>query len=98
MLRALYLQQSTPGWSDRERYQIPELQKIWLDQQHFENRADHPDWQEAIAQAVSEWIVVTYRRIYRKRKDQVTLGEIETTAFQKEILKTFLQQQKEFII
>jgi len=98
LLRALYLQQSTPGWSDRERYQIPELQKIWLDQQHFENRADHPDWQEAIAQAVSEWIVVTYRRIYRKRKDQVTLGEIETTAFQKEILKTFLQQQKEFII
>lgn len=98
LMRAALLQQQTAGWSNADGFQLPMVQKLWLDAAYFEAREQHDDWQHSIARQLSEWVLVAYRRFQeRQNKDAVQLGETEAHAFQN-ALQEYIRQHKEFIL
>jgi len=54
-----------PGWSDAENYQqLPEYQKIWLDQKYAETReTSTTDWLDAVKTGLARWFLNTYVKI-----------------------------------
>ncbi len=83
--RASFYQRHSPGWSDDESVKLPLAQRLWLDSHHFENRKNHPDWQDDIIKSFATWTTVTYRRLRKRTGDAVTLGATEETAFMDEL-------------
>ena len=63
-----------PHWSDTDYYQrLPEYQKIWLDQQYVDTRADDLQWFPPIKHDLSRWIRNTYTGLLGK--DAIALGD-----------------------
>ncbi|HAR79536.1 MAG TPA: hypothetical protein DCR21_01775, partial [Succinivibrionaceae bacterium] len=54
-------------------------QKIWLNRAE-EERRDSADWQQEIAQEITEWIIKSYRRLYKN--SSVVLGDTEFMAIE----------------
>lgn len=95
--RATFYQQHTAGWTDDESVRLPVAQKIWLDQARFNERDEHLDWQDEIAEAFSAWTIVTYRRLRKRSGDAVALGQTEETAFTSE-LKDYARRMREDLV
>ncbi|KAA1260532.1 CRISPR-associated protein Csy1 [Rubripirellula obstinata] len=95
--RAVVLQQLDPGWSDHESVRLPIAQKLWLDSGRLDQREDHDDWQQEIAESFSKWTVVTYRKLRKNLGDAAVLGQTEETAFAEE-LKAYARQMPEDIL
>ena len=50
------------GWSTSDNYQnLPQPQKIWLDQQYKETRQQQADWQDNIKTALARWLTNSYK-------------------------------------
>jgi CRISPR-associated protein Csy1 len=50
------------GWSASDNYQnLPQQQKIWLDQQYKDTRQQQTDWQDDIKTALARWLSNSYK-------------------------------------
>lgn len=57
------------GWSDSDRYaNLPQSQKIWLDQYYQNEREQLNDWQDDIKTRLARWLVNAYSRSRGKEK------------------------------
>ncbi len=84
LFRASLFQEHPPGWSQKAPVQIPIEQRLWLDQEYFEDRRLSDDWKDSIGQAFAQWSAVTYRKLRKTFSDDVNLGQIEETMFREE--------------
>ncbi len=97
MGRAMLLQLQAAGWSGREGFRLPAAQRYWLDAAYREDAEPPDNWQETLARSISEWIVTRYNRARKQQGDAVSLGEIEVTAFQAEML-AYARDHEEFLL
>lgn len=97
MVRAMRLQQQPAGWSDGEGFQLPLVQKLWLDVAYQAQQKQHDTWRQDIALRISEWINTRYIRSRQKQDDAVRLGKPEIKAFQQELLE-YARQHEEYIL
>uniref|UniRef100_UPI00402B2792 type I-F CRISPR-associated protein Csy1 n=1 Tax=Methylomonas sp. PHL2-19 TaxID=3438878 RepID=UPI00402B2792 len=66
------------GWS--EHGQLPPTQKIWLDQDHAEQREQADDWLDAVIVALADWLAITYKHAIGERQAKA-LGDAELKHF-----------------
>lgn len=97
MVRVMRLQQQPAGWSDAEGFQLPLVQKLWLDAAYQAQQEQHDTWRQDIALRISEWINTRYIRSRQKQDDAVQLGKPETKAFQQELLG-YARQHEEYVL
>ena len=97
MLRAMRLQQQPAGWADAEGFELPLVQKLWLDAAYQTQQQQHETWRQEIARSISEWMVHRYTRLHKKQGDAAQLGENEVKAFQQEMLE-YARQHEEYIL
>lgn len=51
------------GWSNSERYEnLPQYQKIWLDQHNQDKRQQQTDWQDEIKKDLAKWLSSSYKK------------------------------------
>jgi CRISPR-associated protein Csy1 len=51
------------GWSSSDRYQnLPQSQKIWLDQTYQDTRQQQTDWQDEIKKDLARWLSNSYKK------------------------------------
>lgn len=56
------------GWSDAEKYQqLPGYQKIWLDQQYLQTRAENDDWLEDVKKDFVRWFYNSYESTVKNK-------------------------------
>lgn len=52
------------GWSNSDNYkQLPQYQKIWLDQLYGDNREEDLSWFDSVQNNLSRWFINTYSKI-----------------------------------
>jgi CRISPR-associated protein Csy1 len=91
--RAMRLQLQPAGWSTAQGFELPLAQQLWLDAAFLEQRDEHINWQDDIAEAVLAWFIPTYNR---SQTEAITLGTVEVHALQNEF-SDYFRAQKEFI-
>lgn len=70
------IRQLPPGWSEAERAaDLPEFQKIWLDEAKEEQRDSEDEWLMKVEKALARWILLAYRKVLGKQAKQ--LGDDE---------------------
>jgi CRISPR-associated protein Csy1 len=95
---AMRVQEQPAGWSNTEGFELPLVQRLWLDSAYQEQRDLTPDWQTEIAEQLSDWLIVAYNRLPKENNTQdIHLGEEEHHAFTQELLD-FVAQNEEFIL
>ncbi|OQX02716.1 MAG: type I-F CRISPR-associated protein Csy1 [Thiothrix lacustris] len=82
LLKAQQLQNYDAGWSSREGFALPEVQRVWLDQGYFSNRDTVDDWQERIADSITQWVINRHKGNVKKRSPNVVMGDLEVKKFQ----------------
>lgn len=95
--RSMTLQSLPAGWSDVEGIELPHVQKIWLDEAHFDGRDDDLEWREKIADSLASWCVVTYRKYRRRSKDTADLGAVDVAVFSSEAIEYARVQQEDLL-
>ena len=54
------------GWSDSENYgSLPRYQKIWLDQQYRDNRAEETGWLQPVKGDLARWFLNTFQKLVK---------------------------------
>ena len=54
------------GWSDSENYEsLPHYQKIWLDQQFVDNRAEETEWLQPVKDDLARWFLNTSQKLVK---------------------------------
>ncbi len=54
------------GWSDSENYEsLPQYQKVWLDQQYADNRAEEAEWMEPVKEGLVKWFLNTFQKLVK---------------------------------
>lgn len=100
MLSVFALRNLQPGWSNAENHNLPEAQRIWLDNAYAVRRTQENDWQQAIAEEFARWFIRTYeltvKEMNKKKSENgkpkrenfvpVSLGDAEVTALEDEML------------
>jgi len=83
------IRQIDAGWSQSETCSnLPEHQKIWLDDINIEAREESDGWIEKIVDEFSRWIVFTYNKILGKQA--IPLGDDELL-----YIKSLIEQNRE---
>lgn len=68
------------GWSDSENYgSLPQHQKIWLDQQYRDNRAEETGWLQPVKGDLARWFLNTFQKLV-KGKD-MDIGDKQFSYF-----------------
>ncbi|MFP4363683.1 MAG: type I-F CRISPR-associated protein Csy1 [Spirochaetia bacterium] len=76
VLKSWKLRQQEYGWSDREYFaNLPEHQKIWLDDSRSEDRFEKTDWIESVIHDLLRWLSSVYRN--NKGRKNNTIDEDE---------------------
>ncbi|SEH05918.1 type I-F CRISPR-associated protein Csy1 [Candidatus Venteria ishoeyi] len=58
-----------PGWSITETYQqLPQYQKIWLDEHHAPVRSEDTQWLDNVKQELANWFIRAYDKIIEEKK------------------------------
>lgn len=70
----------TPGWSHSDHYQqLPQYQKVWLDQGHRESREENTDWLDAVKNDFSRWFSNSYTTLLGKKA--LSIGDEQWSYF-----------------
>ena len=52
------------GWSEENNYaQLPNYQKIWLDESHKQQRRIDDDWLDIVITDCARWIMSAYKKV-----------------------------------
>lgn len=94
--RASRLQTQTAGWSQAADFKLPIEQQIWLDPIFDEQREAETAWREKIAEQIAKWLMTSYERSRKAKKDSEALGLTESKAFQAELLD-YMREHQEFL-
>lgn len=87
MLSVFALRNLQPGWSNGENNELPEAQRIWLDNECAARRIQETEWQGEIAETFARWFENTYKSVVEKKhKTAISLGKGELTALEHEML------------
>lgn len=100
MLNVFALRNLQSGWSNAENNELPEAQRIWLDNEYAVRRSQETEWRNEIAETFARWFIRTYELAIKgmnKKKSEngkskgenfvpVSLGEAEATALEHEML------------
>lgn len=84
------------GWSREENFaELPESQKIWLDESYREQRLSDERWIDEVGTAFGRWLIYAYSRIAGQEK--VGLGDEELQFFKNrltDVLKEEVRLEK----
>lgn len=84
------------GWSREESFaELPESQKIWLDESYREQRLSDERWIDEVSTAFGRWLIYAYSRIAGQEK--VGLGDEELQFFKNrltDVLKEEVRLEK----
>jgi len=65
------------GWSQTEHYQnLPQAQRIWLDDAYLEQRQQQDDWLEDIVGDFARWILDSYELLFKQTCKQLSDHEL----------------------
>ncbi|OAI14425.1 type I-F CRISPR-associated protein Csy1 [Methylomonas koyamae] len=65
------------GWSQTEHYQnLPQAQRIWLDDAYLEQRQKEDEWLEEIVLAFANWILDSYELLFKQTCTQLSDYEL----------------------
>lgn len=84
LLKASILQSYQGGWSETDGYALSVEQRVWLDQTCFQERSEQSDWQEEIAEQMTNWVKRRHNRLIKKHplSSYLELGTEEQQVFQ----------------
>ena len=90
ILQSCYrLREEPAGWSNGEEFlNLPQIQKIWLDEQYREERTD--EWAKETGKYFAKWFIYKYRRI--KKEQRVSLGEEEMKHIRHAMIKVLMEE------
>lgn len=90
ILQSCYrLREESAGWSNGEEFlNLPQIQKIWLDEQYREERTD--EWAKETGKYFAKWFIYKYRRI--KKEQRVSLGEEEMKYIRHAMIEVLMEE------
>lgn len=97
LAKAQLIQMQSAGWSNREGFSLPQIQKIWLDAAYQSERDQATAWQHEIAEAMTKWLLVWHKRFNKSNPEKSKLEltySVEGDTFQA-IALNLLQQDYE---